>query len=141
MADHALLDELKERLGISNADHDTKLNRYLSDEEKVRSLSPDNEAEAVVITMFAEADFYRFLSKNTAERIKYHEGNRSVDGTRSSTDYLNLAKEAKETAQDALEAVEQNRGPCIAYLRHQDETQEGALTDDVNTESADVGAP
>lgn len=133
MADHTLLAALKERLGISTTDHDTELNRYLTDEEKVRGLSVTDEAEAVVITMFAESDFYRFLSNSKADRVKYSEGNRSIDGTKSAAYYRDLANDAKDAAEDALSVVEESRGPAIRYLRDATEKKPAGITEDVNS--------
>lgn len=105
MGDHALLSVLKERLGITLDTFDVLLNRYLSDEEVVHELSVSVSREAVVITMFAESDFYLHLSKENAERIKYSESNRSVDPTMASENYRALALAVKIQAEEMLRTI------------------------------------
>jgi len=124
MGDHALLSALKERLGITLDTFDVLLNRYLSDEEVVHELSVSVSREAVVITMFAESDFYLHLSKESAERIKYSESNRSVDPTMASENYRALALAVKIQAEEMLKTI---RGePVLRYLRYPSEDEQNS---------------
>lgn len=134
MADHTLLSRLKIRLNISDIsidDFNDLLNEYLTSQETLHELDTTGK-QGVALLLLAQADFYEFLSLDTAARMKYKEATREVDETTTSEHYLELAKLKRAEADDILSSTT-GSAAALGFLRLPEDERADGLTKDVNS--------